>query len=192
MPQINLRSVANDQHVLAGAVTGRNVLARLLAETATEPDAPELVYLDLKGVTVATASFLRESIVAFRDIVRGRRSKYYPVVTNANEVVRDELLALLQPRGDVLMTCLLHADGSVSDAKPLGELDPKQQLTFTLVCKHGETDASELMRGYGAIENLKHATAWNNRLTSLVALGLVVELKQGRARRYRALFKDVE
>ena len=192
MTKISLRSVADDQHVLAGAVTGRTVLARLLAETATEPDAPEPVYLDMKGVDVATASFLRESVIAFRDLVRGRRSRYYPVVTNANELVRDELDALLQPRGDVLMTCILHEDGSVTDAKPHGELDPKRQLTFNLVCKHGETDASELMRDYGETENLKHTTAWNNRLTSLVALGLVVELKKGRTRRYRPLFKDAE
>ena len=174
--------------ILAGALSGRTVLGRLLAETATEPDEPEPLFLDLSGVEVATASFLRESILAFRDVVRGRRSRFYPVVSNPTDAVLDELRTLLQPRGDVLMTCILCEDGSVTSATPLGELDPKQQLTFDLVCEHGETDASALMRDYGESEGLKHTTAWNNRLTTLAALGLVVELKQGRTRRYRPLF----
>ncbi len=74
------------------------------------------------------------------------------------------------------------------EASPLGELDPKQRLTFDLVCEHGETDAGALMRSYGESEGLKHATAWNNRLASLASRGLVIEQSYGRAKRYRPLF----
>lgn len=174
--------------VLAGALNGRAALNRLLAETTAEPDGPELVFLDFSRVEVATASFLRESVLAFRDIVRGRRSSLYPVIANSNEAVRDELMELLQPRGDVLMACVLADDGAVLEAAPMGDLDPKQRVTFDLVREHGETDAGALMRRYGKSEGLKHTTAWNNRLASLAALGLVVELSQGRAKRYRRLF----
>lgn len=176
--------------VLAGAVNGRATLHRLLAATETEPQAPEPVFLDFSGISVATASFLRESVLAFREIIRGRRSRYYPVMANMNESVREELLVLLTPRGDVVMSCRLCQEETVHDAAPVGELDPKQQLTFDLVHERGETDAGSLMREYGEREGLKHTTAWNNRLSSLASLGLVVELTRGRAKRYRPLFDE--
>ena len=178
-----------ERTVLAGALNGRKALNLLLERTMDEPDCPEPAFLDFSEVEVATASFLRESIIAFRDVIRGRRSKFYPVVANANDVVRDELIELLQQRGDVVMTCTLENDEYVRDAAPLGQLDPKQLLTFDLVCQLGETDAGALMRDYGESEGVKHATAWNNRLATLAALGLVIEKSQGRAKRYRPLFK---
>ncbi|MGO4565882.1 hypothetical protein AB4Z52_12605 [Rhizobium sp. 2YAF20] len=175
--------------VLAGALNGRTMLGRLLEATATEGTAPEPVFLDFSGIEVATASFLRESVLAFRDIVRGRRSHYYPVVANPGELLQDELIEVLKPRGGVLMTCTLADDGTVTDPTPLGELDPKQRMTFDLVLQRGETDAGALMRDYGESEGVKHTTAWNNRLASLAALGLVIEQSQGRAKRYRPLFE---
>jgi len=177
--------------VLAGALSGRTVLGKLMAMSKKEPAAPEPVFLDFTGVEVATASFLRESVLAFREVVRGRRSNLYPVVANANDVVHEELVELLKPRGDVLMACKLADDGSVTDAAPLGELDPKQRMTFDLVEDRGETDAGELMRDFGESEGVTRTTAWNNRLSSLASLGLVVEVSQGRAKRYRPLFKGV-
>jgi hypothetical protein len=87
------------------------------------------------------------------------------------------------------MACITSGKGAVSEAAPIGELDPKQRLTFDLVHQHGETDAGALMRTYGASEGLKHTTAWNNRLTALAARGLVIEESHGRAKRYRPLFE---
>lgn len=176
--------------VLAGALNGKAAFNRLLAETAGEPSRPEPVFIDFSNVEVATASYLRESVLAFRDLVRGRRSTFYPVIANANDVVRDELAELMRARGDVLMACALDADGVVADAGLVGDLDPKQRITFDLVHEHGETDAGELMRAYGESEGLKHTTAWNNRLAALAARGLLVEVSQGRAKRYRPLFAD--
>jgi len=176
--------------VLAGAVNGRTAQHRLLNETAGEPVSPEPLFLDFAGIEVATASFLRECVLGLRDIVRGRHSRFYPVVANANDVVREELSELLRSRGDALMTCVLSEDEEeVEETSMLGELDPKQRLTFELVREHGETDAGALMRDYGEREGLKRATAWNNRLASLAALGLVVEQSHGRAKRYRPLFE---
>jgi hypothetical protein len=126
--------------------------------------------------------------LALRDIIRRRRSKFYPVIANANEAVLDELAELLGARGDVLMTCVLDEAGSVVSTTPFGDLDPKQQITFDRVREHGETDAGELMRLYGKGEGLTHSTAWNNRLAALAALGLIVELSRGRSKRYRPLF----
>ncbi|SMH62823.1 hypothetical protein [Azospirillum agricola] len=175
--------------VLAGALNGRAMLNRLLDATSAEAAKPIPIFLDFSGIEVATASFLRESILAFRNIVRGRRSQYYPLVANADPIVQDELLEILKPRGDVLMTCILTEDGTVGAAMPLGELDPKQRLTFDLVHERGETDAGALMRDFGESEGVKHTTAWNNRLASLAALGLIIEQSQGRSKRYRPLFE---
>src|SRR5580704_10063339 len=94
--------------VLAGAINGKKVLANLLERTEKEPPAPEQVFLDFGGVSVATASFLRETVLAYRDTVRRRRSNFYPVVANANQVVEDELKVLVGSDADVLMVCLLN------------------------------------------------------------------------------------
>ena len=185
-----LRMTEHSGTVLAGALSGKSVLNWMLAKTIAEPDTPALAILDFSGVQVATVSFLRESVLAFRDIIRGRRSQYYPIVANINDVVREEFIELLRIRGGGLMTCNMSADGRVEQAAPLGQLDPKQQITFDLVQEHGETDAAELMRKYGKSERLKHATAWNNRLSALAAMGLIMERSQGRAKRYSSLIEE--
>ena len=96
-----------DRDVLAGALTGRKTLALLLEQIDRESKRPEPVYLDLKGIEVATASFLRECVLEFRNIVRRRWTSYYPVVANANNTITEELLILLRPQRDVLMLCSL-------------------------------------------------------------------------------------
>jgi hypothetical protein len=176
--------------VLAGVPNGRRALATLLERTSPEPTVAEAVYLDFANVEVATASFLREAVLTFRNTVRGRRSNLYPIVANANQLIMDELTLLITPYHDVLMSCCLSLEGVASKPTLIGELDPKQRLTFDLVRERGETDASELMRVYGAEERVRQ-TAWNNRLTALATLGLVFETSQGRAKRYRALFGEV-
>lgn len=177
------------QKVLAGAPAGRLTLGKLLSETNQEPLAPEPVFLDFARIEVATASFLRESVLRFRDAVRNHNSNFYPVVANANDQVKEELALLLQGGGDAIMTCSIDDQGTSNPAL-IGNLDPKQNLTFELVNRLGETDASDLMNRYGSAENVKQ-TAWNNRLASLASLGLVFELTQGRAKRYKRLFDGV-
>lgn len=176
------------QHNLAGAPAGRQALAALLARTPQEPLSPEPLYLDFAGVEIATASYLRESVLRFRDAMRMQGSNLYPLIANANSQVIEELALLIQASGNVLMTCSLDSDGTPQEARLIGDLDPKQKMTFELVNSLGETDASELMRDYGASENIKQ-TAWNNRLAALSGMGLVFELSQGRTKRYKRLFE---
>jgi len=172
--------------VLAGFINGRKVLAKLLERTDKEPTVPEPLFLDFAGVTVATASFLRETVLTYRDTVRRRRSNLYPVVANANQVVEDELKVLVGS-ADVLMLCLLDEKDQPHQPRLLGKLDPKQRLTFDLVQKRQETDAAELMREHRDETKAVKQTAWNNRLSALANMGLVVELSEGRAKRYRSL-----
>ena len=189
--RIQIRDLAEaDGRILAGALTGRKLLAKLVERTGEEPATPEPVFLDFDGVEVATASFLRETVLAFRDTVRGRRSNFYPVVANASDLVADELRVLVADRGDVLMLCALDESGKTDQQRLVGELDPKQRVTFDLVQQRGETGAAELMREFGESEKTTFQTAWNNRLAALANLGLVIELSQGRAKRYRPLFME--
>lgn len=178
--------------VLAGVNNGKATLVRLLERVAAEPDGPQPVFLDFGAVKVATASFLRESCIALRNVIRGRDSFYYPVFANVNDPIRDELLELSRIRGEVFLTCRVTEDGKVSRAALIGELEAKQRLTFDLVKQHGETDAGELMRRYGKREQTRHTTAWNNRLSALAVLGLIAEVRIGRLKRYRPLLEGVE
>ena len=183
--QILMKELEGKQ-VLAGAIPGQKAWMKLIERTSQEPLQPEPVFLDFKGVDVATASYLREAILNFRNTVRQRRSKFYPIIANANVAVMEELTILLDPRGDVLMLCALDEGGEAHAPQLLGKLDPKQRFTFALVRERGETDASELMQKHGDKEGVKQ-TAWNNRLASLAGLGLIVELSEGRNKRYRPL-----
>jgi hypothetical protein len=175
-----------ESDVLAGALTGRKALSLLFERIDGEPEKPEPVYLDFTGIEVATASFLRECILEFRDTVRRRWPNYYPVVANANDTVTEELSILLGPQRDVLMLCSLDEGGNPDSPRIVGALEPKQRITFDLVKKLGEADAGELMRTANGTEDVGQ-TAWNNRLASLSRLGLLMELSHGRAKRYRPL-----
>jgi hypothetical protein len=184
---------AGGSAVLAGASNGKRVLAKLVASTVQEPFEPEPFFLDFLRVEVATASFLRESVLTLRNIVRGQRSNFYPVVANANENIRDELHELVGgQRSDVLIACTLSESGTVTNVGLIGQLEPVQRKTFDLVRNIGETDAGELMRAHGASDRTSRTTAWNNRLTSLTFLGLLVEVSQGRTKRYKPLFGDLQ
>lgn len=187
---IKIRELADgDGRVLAGAITGRKVFAKLLEYTSRKPPTPEPLFLDFSGIEVATASFLRETILALRNTVRLQRSRFYPIIANANEVVADELTVLLASRGDVLMLCSLDEKGRPHDARLLGDLDPKQRITFELVQERKETNAAEL---HQQSDDKIEQTAWNNRLAALAGLGLIVELSQGRSKRYRPLLRSVK
>jgi hypothetical protein len=174
---------------LAGAPNGRRAMGALLAKTTQEPLGAELLHLDFAFVQVATASFLRECVFRLRDAVRSQHSNFYPVVTNANDQVFEELALLAHASNDVLMTCSLGENDEPIRARLIGELDPKQKLTFDLVNSFGETNASELMQNQDPTENAKQ-NAWNNRLAGLANLGLVFEISQGRAKRYKRLFEE--
>ena len=172
--------------ILAGSLTGRKVLGQLIEGLGDDPAEPESVYIDFAGIEVATASFLREAVLEFCHTVRARRRRFYPIVANANITVTEELAILMTRTRSVLLHCLLDSSGNAGALQLLGNLEPKQQITLDLVRKKGETDAKELLRSYHESHRVSH-TAWNNRLAALARLGIIVELNEGRSKRYRPL-----
>lgn len=185
MPRFDLLHFARDG-VLAGSIPGQQVFLALLKDTVN-PTAPSVVFLDFSGVAVATGSFLRESVVAYRSHVREHFSMLYPVVANASQPVIDELTMLLQLRNDAFVACLLGPDDAVSNPRVLGVVDGKQEEALREVLERGETDAPTLAK----LTPDQKPTVWNNRLTALVAKGLLMEVGNGKTRRYRAVLEGL-
>jgi hypothetical protein len=188
MVRLGIRRLGGSD-VLAGAGTGRKLCAALLAETGSYRD-PTVCLLDFTGVSVATASFLRECVVRFRDALRSPTSAVYPVVAGPNQDVREELDDLLRARGDAIACCRLNADGDPIQPTLLGLLEPKQQRAFDLLRKLGQADASTLMETDDEREGVGQ-TAWNNRLAALAAKGLVIETYRGRTKLYSPVLKGI-
>jgi len=172
--------------ILSGAPSGRQLYAKLVAALPAEPEFPEPLFLDFQNIEVATASFLRESVLAFRTFVRGRKSNFYPAIANPTADVVDELVVLLELLSDVVMTCTVDENGEILRCRHIGKLDPMQQVTFDLVRAHGETTAVKLME---TEDSHVKATAWNNRLVTLSNLGLICEQSHGRTKTYKPLFR---
>lgn len=171
-------TIASSRATLAGTAMGRQMLAQLIAETQPVP-TPAVAYLDFGGIDIATGSFLREAVLGFRDFSRAAIGTLYPVVANANAAIEEELTVYLRDRNDAIWACSLDSTGP-QDPHVLGELDAAQAMTLQLIIKHGPTSAPELARlrpndGIGT-------TAWNNRLATLTAKGVLMELKTGKTK----------
>lgn len=181
--KIDIRALMGEKQVLSGSADGRRLLAGLV--TATPVDAPHAVFLDFSGIEVATVSFLREGVVAYRDFVRASRQGICPVIANASPAVVEELEFFLEARSDAMWSCRLDGRGEVADHRILGQLDPVQKKTFDLVMRLGNASAPELAAGSPS-ENIG-TTAWNNRLSALVAKGLLVEERRGKVKFFKSL-----
>ena len=174
--RFKMQSFATDG-VLAGALLGQKVFAAMIGETSP-PAEPEVMFIDFAGVDVATASFLRESVIAFRNHARSHWTTVYPVVTNLSAKVLEELENYVNERGDALVI------SNRSDVRVLGRLEEIQEFTLKAVLKEGEVDAPTLAARYKK-NGPSSPTAWNNRLVALALKGLLIELATGRSKRYR-------
>ena len=184
---VQIFELANKRAVLAGETQGKEMLAKLIT-VVKRSDAPEPVLLDFAKVETATSSFLRESILGLRDYCTKTQPNLYPVVANANEVILDELEFLLNVYGDAFLTCELNKQGKVTASRIVGRLNEKQQLTFDAVLEAREADAGTLESKYRESEQIQ-ITGWNNRLSSLVAKGILMEIKKGRGKVYRPVLE---
>lgn len=177
---LQILPLAGHQPVLSGAGPGRQLFGKLV-DAARAPSEPEPAYLDFQGVTVATASFLREGVIAFRDYARSTLPLLYPVVANASAPVTEEFEFFLRQRKDAFWACRLTETGTPCDPQLLGELDDAHRLTFALVARLGTATAPRL----AAQSDEKLApTAWNNRLSFLAARGLLIERKAGKTKTF--------
>ncbi len=175
------------QPILSGVRAGRHAFAQMAAK-ATPPVSEETAYLDFSGIEVATGSFLRESVMAFRDYARSTLPYLYPVVANPSEAVTEELVFLLKHRKDVLWSCRLSADGDVTEGTVLGELDTGHRIAFDLVSRLRTASAPDLAaQGDASIG----PTAWNNRLAFLASRGLLMERRAGKSKMFTPVLEII-
>jgi hypothetical protein len=172
--------------MLAGKLDGKRMFLRIL-EALPALNEPTLVIANFKGVDVATSSFLTEGVLRLRDHLRLDRSPAYLVVANMTEKVSEELNDLLARSKDAMIACDLSATGEVNNPVLLGALEAKLGETFRLLKQKGSASAIEL---HG--ENDDDAigpTAWNNRLNTLASKSLVMEVQDGRTKKYKPLLE---
>ena len=190
-PTISIKDVAGQETILTGASAGKAGALAVIEKAGSEPQEPCPLLLDYSAIDIATASYVRESVYALKSYLRNSGSKFYPVVANANEKVREELAVIADARNDVLLAVETDASGAVTRQIIIGSLDPKQAMTFERVTELKRTDAGTLMERFGSEEKTTSTTAWNNRLAALVARGLILEYTRGRAKFYQPLFTEV-
>lgn len=181
--RVNLADKSTDG-VLAGAISGRSAFSEIISKAQVEPAEPTLLILDFASIELATASYMKELVFGTKSFMRSIGSRWYPIVANADDAIKEELRVLTEARKDAIIVCDCDEAGEISNPRLFGDLDSKQVSTFNKVAEKGTADASSLMQEFGEEENTG-PTAWNNRLAGLVAKGVLMEFKKGRAKLYR-------
>ena len=171
--------------ILASSIEGQKAFVDLVQRTPAVL-TPEVCFLDFESISVATASFLRDSVVAYRNHARSHWTHLYPVLANMNATVKEEFADFLRARGDAFVMCALDSDDHPTNVQVIGQLDGKQLTALKAVLAVGEADAPTLA---AQANERVGPTAWNNRLTALVAKGLLVEVTTGRNKRYRPVLE---
>jgi len=178
--RLTVIELTNQTTSLAGSIPGRNLLAKLI-ESVKSPTVPSPVFLDFAGVESATASYLRESVMGFRDYCLRSRLPLYAVVANAHPDIIEELEIVLAAENDAILACSLSPENDATAVRIFGPLDHTQRITLDEVSKRGQVDAITLSQTSDEVGS----TAWNNRLVALAGKGLVIEEKKGRGKYYR-------
>jgi DNA-binding LacI/PurR family transcriptional regulator len=185
--KLHMSKLAGHKVILAGAIPGKNLLARMIAEIQRRAE-PTPLFLDFTGVEVATNSFLRESLLGIRDYCRSANTNLYPVIANANDTVVEELRTLLEDHAEAMIICQLDEQGNAANSRVVGVLEEKQEITLEAVKALKRAGAQALREKFKRTEKIG-ITGWNNRLSSLVRKGLLMEMKKGRIKYYQPVLE---
>jgi hypothetical protein len=163
---VSLANLTVDFVSLTGVARARQLLARLIDWTAVHSPHGTLP-LDFSGIEAASASFLRESVLAFRDYARAYQPEVFPVVANIDETVRDEFNVLLKQRREAMLACTVDEKGVITAPEILGSLETGLKATLDAVRRRGPVTPAQLLDG-----DLKASTL-SNRLVALVRQGFL-------------------
>ena len=96
---------------------------------------------------------------------------------------------MLRRSGDAFLTCATDASGQISDVHLCGKLDDKLQETLLLAEPRTRNHGCAALRGSPAPSTWSAQRRGTNRLASLAAKSLVVEILQGRTKKYRPVLE---
>lgn len=179
--RMSFRRFCDGSDVLAGSSRGKQAFSELCLETVA-PTAPTIGLLDFNDIRIATGSYLREAVYAYRVHARTQWPFLYPVVANANESILEELTLVLNAKSDAMIAVDHTHELYLGSPRLIGQLDGKQRETLKLLVDRKVVEAPGLAKEFGEL-----ATAWNNRLAALCAKGLAIEESLGRSKRYYSL-----
>ena len=165
---------------LTGVSRARRLLTKLITWIATDSPKGTLI-LDFCDVGDASASFLRESILAFRDYIRAYQPDLFPVLANLDGAVREEFDTLLKDRGEAILGCRLDASGVPIAPEVIGALNPGLRRTLDLIRERGQLTLTDLRES----SHQTKPTTWSNRIASLIKQGFVVPVQETNKRAYR-------
>lgn len=185
---INICDLAGGARVLAGRGAARKVLGKLIAE-AVNPESPQIWMLDYLDADLVTGSFFAETFLGFSKHVRTSLPNIYPIVGVTEERSTQELEFLAESTGEVIPACSGIDRGKPKNFRIIGNLDPYQEETLTIVARLGQGTAKDLSESTTKSSVTIGVTAWHNRLTALARRGLLIERSEGRQRAYRTLCK---
>jgi hypothetical protein len=176
LTHLRLSEVAQGFSSFTGVSRARQLLAKLIEWSAAE--SPKgIVIIDFEDVPVASASFLRESILAFRDYVRQYQPDVFPVIANVSDAVHEEFDILLRDRGEAMLGCS-YENGEAVAPIILGDLDPALGSTLEIIREKGPVTLADL-------PDTTKASTWSNRLASLLKLGFIATSPEATKRAYR-------
>lgn len=182
--RIRLRDLVDDE-VFGGATYGEVLLAELISAGRDLPSDCRVLALDFSDVSVATSSFLRTSILAFRAFWQAEQRQSAIVVCNLCQSVEEELDFLLVQGSDAMVACR-WVRSRLGEPRVLGKLDQKERECLeALEASDEPMDARAVAMHYGEdVSGGKRFTRWNNLLASLSKKGVLVERTDGRKKLY--------
>lgn len=185
--RIILREVVEDCDIFAGAIPGKNALADVL-KRITVPESAQALFLDFGGISAATASYLRELVLGLRNYCLRLTTPLVLVVANPSAAVLEELDFLLSAMREAILICSLDRELNYSEVSVIGSLDETKRQTLEAIERFKEVDAGTLSTNFLTFGKVQ-PTAWNNRLASLAAMGLAIEIRKGKSKFYRPVME---
>jgi len=172
---------------LIGVTAGKKAAQALSEAVAGAPVTPWLAF-DFSDVDMVSASAAREAFLGkLMDDLLERGT--LPVFVGLNAEALDEVSFAAQAVKRPVVAAHKFSEGQPVGLQVLGGIEPKQLETLRAVAQLGETDAKTAHQEASGADT--GVTAWNNRLATLSALGLLTERKSGKTKYYSLTLKGL-
>lgn len=201
---IEVLKIQPNREFLLGSVEALSDIQPLLSLSLTVGSPEIIVDFDFSGVIQTNGSYLRGTF--FWSFSCGREAAassirqspasdpfsvrpypIYPVLTNCNDAVLEEIGEFLNQRAIPAIVVLRGKLPEIHEAMILGALDQNLSTTLRLLAELGESTAGDL----SAHSNEKiTVNAWSNRLSDLFALRLVRRRREGKFWFYKSISKS--